>query len=152
MTIKKIIISINDLIKKTDDKNEKKIYNTFSNIIISIENLNLTEKQLLLILNKIEELNLSSIQGKKIKYLKVKLEEFKKFLKDDLSLVQEGYYIWIWMTIWMLFWMMLGISLGFEFGMGDETTWWLITGMIVWMLIWSIMDSKTKKENRNFKI
>jgi hypothetical protein len=49
MKIEDTIIFINDLIINTDNKNEKNIYNTFSNILKSLENLNLTEKQLLLI-------------------------------------------------------------------------------------------------------
>jgi hypothetical protein len=49
MKTKKAIESINDLIMDTDNKNEKDIYNTFSKILKSLENLDLTEKQLLLI-------------------------------------------------------------------------------------------------------
>ena len=152
MEIKKAIIYVNDLSVNTDNKNEKYIYNIFSNILKSLENLNLNEDQLLLIWNKIEELDLSSNQVKKLKYIKIKLNEFKKFLKDEINLIQEWYYIWIWMTFWMVFWIAVAISLRLDFGFWDRTTGWLIIGMLIWILIWVIMDSNAKKKNLVFKI
>lgn len=152
MKIKDAIISINDLVLNTDNKKEKDIYNSFSSILKSLENLNLTEDQLLLIWNKIEELDLSSNQEKKLKYLKTKLNEFIIFLKNEIHLIQEWYYTWIWMVFWMVFGIAFATSLRLNFGMWDETTWWLIVGMVIWMFVWVIMDSNAKKENHVFKV
>jgi hypothetical protein len=106
----------------------------------------------LLIWKKIEELDLWSTQDKKSKYLKWKLAQFTKFLEDDFSLIEQWHYMSLGMALWMVVGLAIAGITWLEFGMGNETTWWLVAGMVIWMFIWSAMDSKAKKENRIFKI
>ena len=61
-------------------------------ILINLKNRDLTETQILNIETEFEKLNLNTEAENKIKYLKKKLSELQKFLKDKLSLVSEGYY------------------------------------------------------------
>jgi hypothetical protein len=117
-----------------------------------LETLHLTEEQLFLVGKTMEDLELWSMRDKKTKYLKSQLRKFIDFLKNDLSLVQEDYYMSVWMSLWMVCGIAVSSIFWLDFGMWNETTGWLIIGMIVWMFLWKIMDSNLKKENRVYKI
>lgn len=133
-------------------KVKKKVYNSFYVTLKSLETLHLTEEQLFLVGKTMEDLELWSMRDKKTKYLKSQLRKFIDFLKNDLSLVQEDYYMSVWMSLWMVCGIAVSSIFWLDFGMWNETTGWLIIGMIVWMFLWKIMDSNLKKENRVYKI
>ena len=70
MTIKETINYIEGLKNDTEKKSEKTFYNTFNNILLSLDSKNLSEEKITLIENKLEKLDLMSNQEKKVKYLK----------------------------------------------------------------------------------
>ena len=93
MSIDQSILFVTDLIMNTDNKKEKKYYNIFLNIFKSLDKLKLTEKQLSQISQKIDNLDLSSTQDKKAKYLRVKFFEFINFLEKEFSLIEKDHYL-----------------------------------------------------------
>ena len=152
MEINKTIELVNDLMSNTWNKKEIKIYNSFLSILKSLVDTNLSDEKQLSVWEKIEKLELSSIQVNRTKYLKIQLKEFIKFLENDLNLVQDQHYLSIVMSLWMVFWIAFTSIFHVDFAMWNETTGWLIFGMMIWMFIWSVIDSKAKKEKRVFKV
>lgn len=152
MNFKIILSSIDEMKNKTDNKKEKNILNTFYVILSSLEKLELWEDKNKLVLDKIESFDIWSTQEKKIKFLNKKLTEFIAFLKSDLELIQEWYYIGLGMSLGMVFGLAFTSISWLDLGMWNPTTGGLIWGMVVWMFIGVLMDIDAKKKNKTFKI
>lgn len=151
MKIKDTINFIDNLIKDTEKKSEKNLYKNFCNILLSLENKDLDKEKIILIEKKLDELDLTSVQDKRVKYLKWKFTEFTQFLEKEFSLIEQSHYVSLGMVFWMMFGLAIGTATWFEFGMWSESTWWLIWGMIIGIIVWSVMDSQAEKENRVLK-
>lgn len=118
MKIKDTINFIQDLNNNTQKKSEKNFYNNFTNILSSLEKKDLNKGQIVLIENKLEELDLMSIQDNRIKYLKWKLREFTQFLEKEFSFIEQWHYVSLGMVYWMMIWLAVAWSTWFDFGMG----------------------------------
>jgi len=70
MKIKDTINFIESLIDNTKKKSEIKFYKIFNNVLLSLENKKLNKDKIILIENKLEELNLTLNQEKRVKYIK----------------------------------------------------------------------------------
>ena len=148
MKIKDTINFIESLIDNTKKKSEIKFYKIFNNVLLSLENKKLNKDKIILIENKLEELNLTLNQEKRVKYIKWKFNDFTKFLAEEFSFIQQWHYVSLGMVFWMVFGLAIASSTWFEFWMGNETTGGLIGGMMIGILVGIVIDSKAKKENR----
>jgi hypothetical protein len=142
MKINETLDYVVELRNKTDKKYDKLIYGKFIGILSDLKNRDLTINQLDSIETKLDTLNLSVETENKKKYLGSKLEEFKKFLKDKLSLISEGHYT----AYGMSFGMLIGVLLQFYIGIYS-----LLGGMVIGMVIGGIMDSEARKQGRVLK-
>ena len=142
MKINETIDYVVELRNKTDKKYDKLLYNKFIGILSDLKNRDLTINQLESIETKLDTLNLSIETGNKKKYLGSKLMEFKKFLKDKLSLISERHYT----RYGMSFGMLIGVLLQFYVGIYS-----LLGGMVIGMVIGGIMDSEARKQGRVLK-
>lgn len=148
MNIKETIEFLENLKNNSEKKYELNLYRLFSELLISLEWLQLSEDKIKNISKKIEELHIDSIQEKQYKYIKKQYISFTQYLENEHKLIEKWRYLSLWMTFWMIFWLAIATATWFEFWMWNETTGWLIGGMLVWMVIWSIMDKKAEDENR----
>ena len=120
-------------------KSEIKVYNKYIEILSDLKNRDLTETQILSIDGQLQTLNLKAESNDRKKYFDKQLSEFKKFLKNNLSLISEGHYT----NCGMLFGMLVGIICQFYFGIYS-----LLIGMIIGMMIGQFMDSEARKQGR----
>jgi len=148
MTILDTLALFKSLKARTDNKSEIKIYNIFIGILLDLERRKLSEAQLLLIENELDKLELNADVKNRRKYLSKKLDSFKKYLKDELSLISEGYYTAICIS--------LGISFGAAFGVVfDELfgiSYGVSGGLLLGVVVGRLLDSQAEKQNRVLKI
>lgn len=130
-----------NLIIKSDNKTEIKIYKNFISIFTDLNNRDLSEEQLKSIEEKLDSLNFNENSDNRKKHFKQKLNLFVGYLKEKLSLISKGYYTAIGMS--------LGMSFGVAFGAAfKNVSYGLIFGMLIGMLIGIAKDSKAKKEGK----
>ena len=135
MSINEASDFLNSLIAETVEKSEIKVYQNFLGILTALKNRALMPEELRSIEEELGILKLKECPENKKKYLKQKYNEFKKYLKAELSFISEGYYTAI------------GISLGISFGVALGIS----LGMIIGLIIGRIMDSEAEKQNRVLK-
>lgn len=131
------------LLKETDNKREKRVYNNFIAILSNLEGRDLLDDELMKIQNEIQTLDLKSNPENKRRFFSKKLNAFKSFLKEEFSLISKGYYTAIGMCLGMCFgpaigasFGSLGVSLGVSFG------------MLIGLVIGSVKDLEAEKQNR----
>ena len=112
MTISETSALLKTFSSETEKKAEKKGYSCFIRILSSLDDKDLTEKQLQLIEEKISSLNLNTITNNRKKHFKQRLTEFKAFLKSEFSFTTEKYYTEIGMVYGMCFGTAIGVSIG----------------------------------------
>lgn len=134
------------LLKASDNKREIKIYRNFITILSNLKDRNLTEDQLLSIENEIKTLKLRSYPKNKRKYFGKKLNAFKGYLKNEFSLISEGYYTSLGMGLGMCFGVAIGSSLG-----DSGTSTGIAIGMAIGLVIGRAKDVEAKKQNRVLK-
>ncbi len=149
MNIEETIKLFENLKIGSDNKYEIKIYKNFIAILSELKNRKLTEEQKQSIEKKLEllELNFNAENGKK--YYRRKLEAFKKYLKDELSLISKGYNTAIGMSLGMCFGVALGSTI---FGLSMGTSTGLVIGMIIGLAVGKSMDTQAEKEGRVLNI
>lgn len=146
MTIIETIAFFERLLKETVKKRELKVYKSFIDVLSNLENRNLTDDELLRIQNEIETFDLKSNPENKRKYYSKKLNVFKAFLKEEFSLISEGYYIAIGMSLGMCFGVAIGSSLE-----ATGTSTGVAIGMVIGLTIGRIKDMEAEKQNRVLK-
>ncbi|MFT5054831.1 MAG: hypothetical protein ACI97X_001864, partial [Oceanospirillaceae bacterium] len=146
----KISLALNHfqvLVSKADNKRERKVLKKFVGVLAGLKDRNLTEKQVLSIEKKMDDLNLNSSLAITRRKLGKKLTTFVNYLKDQLSLATQGYYTALGLT--------LGVALGLclvptlERQMGISINMGL--GMILGLIVGQYLDKKAEKENRVLK-
>lgn len=146
MTIIETIVFFERLLKSTDKKRETRVYNSFIGILSNLESRDLPDNELLMIHDKLETLNLKSNPENKRKYYGKKLSVFKAYLKEEFSLISEGYYTAIGMSLGMCFGLAIGPSLGVS-----GTSMCLVLGMLIGLAIGRAKDIEAEKQNRILK-
>ncbi|MBK8555641.1 MAG: hypothetical protein IPL65_07660 [Lewinellaceae bacterium] len=136
-----------DLFKRlsieTDRKSEIKIYERFIGLISNLEERRFTHEELQAIEKKLDELDLKSNPENRIKYFRNRLNELKKYLRDNFSLISEGYYTGIGIS--------LGVAFGAAFGSVFKMGVGVALGMMIGLVIGAYMDEEAKKQNRVLK-
>jgi F0F1-type ATP synthase assembly protein I len=144
MNINNAIRYFEGLLTLAVKKSEIKIYENFIGILSNLKNRDLTKEQLRCIEEELEYLKLKEISENRKKYLRKKLNEFLKYLKDEFALTTKGYYSSIGMSLGMV----LGISIGASvFGAGSGVSTGLMFGMLIGSIIGRYMDSEAEKKN-----
>ena len=133
-------------LKKATNKREIKVYKSFISILTSIENRGFTEDQLSIIEKEIRSLDLKSNPNNKRKFYSKKLTIFKQFLKDEFSLISEGYYTAIGISLGMCF----GVALGTNFGITGNSL-GLVIGMAIGLAIGRHKDKEAEEQNKVLK-
>ena len=133
-----------NLITETQEKSEIRVYNKFIAILTDLDTKALTDEQMLSIEKELDSLNLYINAKNRKKHFKHKLKIFVKFLKENFSLISEGYYTAIGIS--------LGLSFGVAFGAAfNNVSYGLIFGMLIGLIVGAAMDSKAKKQGKVLK-
>ena len=132
-----------DLILETDNRSEIKVYENFIGIISELEDRGLDADELEDIGDNLDTLGLHSVQNNRKKFYRKNLSEFKKYLKDEFSLITEGYYTGIGLALGVAF----GAVFGSAIGVGNGVAF----GMLIGLAIGASKDSEAKKQNRVLK-
>jgi hypothetical protein len=160
MKIYEAAIYFNDLLNRTSDKKEKKVYKKCTDLYSTLENRNLSEKQLTLIEEKIDDFNLNTSAKDGLKIYKAQLNDLKKFLKDEFSLIPKGHYTALgiatgaaWGSLLGLFpefWeFVFGIVIDFERSLG--ISFGIVIGVLIGMAAGKYMDFVAEKQHRVLK-
>jgi len=148
MNINNAIRYFEGLLTLAVKKSEIKIYKNFIGLLSDLKNINLTKEQLRSVERELEILKLKDIPENRKKYMRRKLNEFQKYLKDELSLTTKGYYASIGMSLGMVFGISIGASI---FGADSGVSTGLMFGMLIGFVIGRNMDSEAEKQNRVLK-
>ncbi|RLD85091.1 MAG: hypothetical protein DRJ07_03805 [Bacteroidetes bacterium] len=138
---------LESLLSKTVKKSEINIYTSFIAILTDLKNRNLSPEELDSIEKELDHLKPAINSGNKKKDIRKVLNSFKKFLKEKLSLITEGYYTAIGMGLGMSFGVAIGTAINVPIGL----TMGISIGMVLGMVIGKNMDLKAEKENRVIK-
>ncbi len=147
MTINDTIKFFESLLIQTDKKSEIKIYENFIATLSDLSDRELTEEQFQSIEVELDNLKLKSNPKNKKRYFSKKLNEFKKYLQKELSLISEGYYTAICMSMGMCF----GVAFGASFGESTGIALGVSFGMLIGLTIGRVMDAEAKKQGRVLK-
>lgn len=139
MSIKEASDFFEGLLRTTDKKSERKIYENFMGILSDLDNRALDVEQLESIEKELEILDLKANTDNRKRYLRKKLGAFKKYLKAQFSFVTEGYYLAIGIS--------LGVAFGAAFGSAFNVGLGVSFGMVIGLIIGQNMDAKAKKQN-----
>lgn len=138
------------LATETQNKSELKIYNEFIAILTDLKNKELSETQFEEIDQEIDRLALNSISSNNKKHFKKKLCAFKKFLREEYSLIPNGYYQAHWMTLGMSFGVGIGLAIGTSISAGSGTSMGLSIGIGIGMAFGlafgAAKDAESKKQ------
>lgn len=113
-----------------------------------MEKRDLSETEIQSIERKLESLDLNSTTANNKKYVSKALQQFKKYLKDTLSLTAKGHYTNLGIGLGLSFGILFGLvflssferSLGIAFGIGF--------GMLIGLIIGRNMDSQAKASGK----
>ncbi len=133
---------------ETIKKSEIKVYEKFLHILTELKSRGFSEDEIQSIEAELDSLNLDSNPENGIKYFKIALRKFEKYLKDTFSLISKGHFTNIGIGLVSSFGILFGIvflsswerSLGISLG--------LIIGMLIGLTIGRSMDAKAKSEDR----
>lgn len=147
MTINDATNFLESLLIQIEKKSEIKLYKNFIGILYDLKNRNLTKEQMRSIEEELELLKLKEIPANKKKYMTRKLSDFKKYLKQEFSLISEGYYTASGVALGTSFGIVVGSmfkeTIGVSMGLGF--------GMILGLIIGKTMDLQAEKQNRVLK-
>jgi len=144
MTLKNAINHFNRLVSETTEKSEVKVYQDFIHILTNLEKRNLTESEVQSLETELDALDLTSGTTKKKRHFNKALQQFKKYLKDTLSLITKGYYTKLGIALGSSIGLLFGIvflsslerSLGISLGIS--------VGTAIGLIIASNLDSQAK--------
>jgi tetrahydromethanopterin S-methyltransferase subunit G len=147
MNTNEAIAFFKSLLIKTNKKSEKRAYESFIAILSDLKDKNLTTEELYSIETELDKLKSIMNTENEKKYLSKKLANFKKYLKDEFSLVSQGYYTAIGMSLGMCF----GVAIGSSIGGSSGTALGVAFGMLIGLMIGKTKDDEVKKQNRTLR-
>jgi len=146
MSIIKTMEIFEKLIEQTNTKREQKVYQGFITILTNLNNRDLTAAQIERVEDELKSLNLIANPENKRRYYSKKLTNFKQFLKNEFSLISEGYYTAIGMSLGMCFGVAIGTSIG-----NSGTSMGLAIGILTGLVIGRLKDQEAEKQHRVLK-
>ncbi|WP_299213951.1 hypothetical protein [uncultured Aquimarina sp.] len=152
MTINEASKFFKNLVTETDEKSEVRVYKKFITMLSQLANRDLSDEQLRAIEDKLDAFDIDIPRENRKKYYGKRLTEFTNYIKKELSLVSEGYYMAIYMSVGMSIGMSLGMTFGVVFGGSNGLiygmTFGMTTGISIGLAIGAAMDAKAKKEGK----
>jgi hypothetical protein len=139
MTLKNALNYFKQYLSKTSKKSEMKLGKEFIYILHNLEERNLSERETQSIEEELSGLNLNSSEPIRKRQLSKALEQFKKHLREQLSLFTKGYYINMGVGLGSL----LGVSIGVVFGQEGMTI-GICFGMLAGLLIGRNLEAQAK--------
>jgi hypothetical protein len=157
MNISEAYDFFNKLLTETDNNAEIKVYKKFIEIFNNLGSREFSEEQKKSIEAKIDALKLGAVSDVKVKQYKMRLNDFKKFVKEEFSLIPKGYYaalgiatggsIGVMLGVLPTFWKLtFGIETEFQRSLGVALG--AAIGTAVGLFIGKFMDYSAEKENR----
>ena len=123
----------------------------FTQILSSLEKRGLTDEQVHAIESHLDGLDLTANTDNRKKYLKGKLNEFSTYLRNEFSLITEGYYTSIGLAYGLVFGPGIGLTFGTAFGAIGISIGLSIgagLGMTLGMMYGAMKDAEVKKQGR----
>jgi len=154
MDINEALNFLNGLIKNANKKSEIKLYENFIEVLTALKDKNLNEEDFRSIEEELEKLSLKNGVDNGKKQLTKKFSQFKSFLKDNFSLVTEGYFTILGIGIGVAFGSTLGSVFGSVFGIepGMQIIFGPPFGLIIGLLVGAYLDNEAEKQNRVLKV
>jgi hypothetical protein len=149
MTIKETREFLKNLVNKSSERREIKIYNKFIGILRSLEKREFSTYQKELIEKELTMLNLKQPTKNRKKYINKKLSEFVKYLESVYSIILEGHYKDLGLKMGLVFGVALGTAIFRDSGGGSTG---MCFGMFIGYAIGKYMDKEAAKQNQVLKI
>ena len=131
MTLKESKNIFSNLLNQTNNKYEIKIYKEFIGILDSLKSRNLSEDKMRAVEVHLDLLKLNAELENPKKFYKQRLNDFKKYLKTEFSLITKGYYTAIGMSLGMCFGVAFGSAIEESLGLGMGLTFGMLIGLVV---------------------
>lgn len=147
MTIIEVQKYIKSLEREGLSKAELKVYTKFQEVLLALEQKELSDEQMAGIEEELDRLNLQQDTENKKRYMRKKYNAMNRYLLKELSLVTEGYYTSMGLALGMSF----GVAFGSAFGQSSGIAIGISVGMVLGLSIGKSMDNKAEKENRVLK-
>lgn len=147
MTIVEAKKYIKSLEREGISKSELKVYTKFQEVLLALEQKELSDVKIAGIEQELDRLNLKQDTENKKRYMRKKYNALNKYLLKELSLVTDGYYTSMGLALGMSF----GVAFGSAFGQGTGISIGISVGMVLGLSIGKSMDNKAAKENRVLK-
>jgi hypothetical protein len=144
MTIEKAKYFLKSLLQQGAKNSEIKMYQKFLDILISLENRDLTASQKNSIEEELTNLDLKQPHKNRKSYLRKKLNAFLHYLKSAFSLVLKEHYTNYWMSLGTAFGVAIG-SVVFKERGGIAIG--LCAGMFVGYCVGQHLDKEAVKQN-----
>ena len=148
MTLQEAINYFQNLVERSTKKRDIKRYQNFVDMLIKLKNRELSKDQLESIEVQLENFNLKTDQPKDKKQYNKLIKEFKKFLKDEMSLTTVGYYTNTAVSYGILFGVVAGVIFGERFEKSMGISLGISIGMMIGALIGKKMDAKAMAEGK----
>ena len=145
-----------NLISKTANPIESKVYQKFIDLLLEIKNKDLKEKDIKLIEKKLAQLQLKILSEKGKSHFKNDYRKFKNSLISEFSLIPKNYYTTLGIGLEIALGTGLGLSFGIPFGMPMGMIYGMTAGstigIIGGLIFGKYKDTQAKKENRVLNI
>jgi len=139
---------LKNLLKETTRKSERKVYQALLGVVSNLGERELSEEEQRSLEEAMDRLNLPAGSGTPLKILKRSRNRFMKFLKEELSLIPQGYYT----ELGMVFGLMAGTALAplIENTIGSSMglSMGISLGICLGLIVGQRMDKDAEKQNR----
>tara|TARA_R110002033_G_scaffold119307_1_gene162711 strand:- start:126 stop:614 length:489 start_codon:yes stop_codon:yes gene_type:complete len=144
MTLQNALEHFKGLESKTNVKAEIKTYQKFIQILLSLENSDLTDSEIRSIEQQLDVLDLNESTAKNKKYYSKRFKQFQKYLKDTFSLTPKGYYTNLGIGLGSSFGIIFGIVVLSNFERSMGISFGIALGMLIGLVIGRHLDSQAK--------
>jgi len=144
MTLKNALNQVEKRAFETSKKSDLKVYGELIRIITGLQQRNLSEAEIQSIEAKLDALDFNSSSTWNRKHLNKVLSQFKKYLKDNLSITTKGHYTNLGIALGSSFGLLLGIVLSPNFERSLGISMGLGLGMLIGLIIGRNMDAQAE--------
>lgn len=148
MTIQEAYYLFENLITKTSNKSEIKIYQDFMNILSKLKKREFSKDEIQSIEMGLENLKLKSQLTHNKKYYVKALNQFKEFLKESHSLVTVGHHTSIGVSMGAAFGVVAGVVFGERFEKSLGLALGISLGMLIGAFIGRQLDTKALAQGK----
>lgn len=151
MSINETVNYFRNLVNGTVKKTEIRLYEKYIAVLSDLKNKQLSEDQVASIETALNELKLDASTGNRKKYLGKQFDKFSSYLKNEFSLITEGYYTHTGIALGLLIGIVSGTVFGSVFERSLGISLGISFGLLIGVVVGKYLDAAAEKQNRVLK-